>query len=159
MEFSGKVSQKIELGEVVSVNVSAGGIPKIPQPQVAIETRGIVGDHQAHEKHRRPDRALSLWDIEILEQLCQEGYSIVPGAIGENILFKGVNVQGLSPGTLLELGSVVIKLEQPRKPCFILDPLSESLKDVIVGRCGYMASVLVEGKLLPGDPVKLVSSN
>ena len=144
------------LGEVVSVSLSAGGIPKLPQPSVTVVDRGIVGDHQAHEKHRRPDRALSLWDEELMRDLIREGYDIVPGAIGENILLRGVDVQNLSPGSLLEVGSVRIKLEQPRKPCFILDPIDVKLKDEIVGRSGYMASVVTGGEIRPGDVVRLI---
>lgn len=144
------------LGEVVAVNRSQGGIPKHPQPSATVIAKGIVGDHQAHEKHRRLDRALSLWDEEILQDLIREGYAIVPGAIGENILLRGVDVQHLTPGSLLEIGSIRVKLEQPRKPCFILDPIDVRLKDIIVGRCGYMASVVTEGEIRPGDVVRLV---
>jgi len=147
---------KLVLGEVVAVSLSEGGIPKIPQDSVSVIEKGIVGDHQAHEKHRRPDRALSLWDEEILQELCREGYNIVAGAIGENILLRGVDVQQMAVGTLLEIGDVLIKLEQPRKPCFILDPIDVKLKDVIAGRCGFMASVVFGGDVRPGDIVRLV---
>lgn len=144
------------LGEVVAVSLSVGGIPKLPQTSVSVVDEGIVGDHQAHEKHRRPDRALSLWDEEILHELCREGYDIVAGAIGENILLRGVYVQQLPVGSLLEIGSVLIKLEQPRKPCFILDPINVKLKDTIAGRCGFMASVVFGGEIRPGDVVQLI---
>lgn len=159
MNFAQPTVIKEVLGEVVSVNLSAGGIPKHPQPLVTVIERGIVGDQQAHEKHRRPDRALSLWDEELLQELVREGYEIVPGSIGENILLRGVDVQNMDPGTMLEVGSVLIKLEQPRKPCFILDPIDVKLKDVIAGRTGYMASVIKGGEIRPGDVVRLIQFN
>jgi MOSC domain-containing protein YiiM len=56
-------------------------------------------------------------------------------------------VQSLPPGTLLEIGDVLLRLEEPRKPCYVLDAISPCLKDVIVGRCGYMASVLEGGMI------------
>lgn len=156
MNFDQSSVTKQVLGELVAVSLSEGGIPKHPQNSVEVIEQGIVGDHQAHEKHRRPDRALSLWDEEILQELCREGYHIVPGAIGENLLLRGVEIQQMTPGTLLEIGSVLVKLEQPRKPCFILDPIDVNLKDVIVGRCGYMASVVTSGEIRPGDVVRIV---
>ena len=159
MSAQWSTNSKQVLGEVVAVSLSAGGIPKLPQACVSVIGKGIAGDHQAHEKHRRPDRALSLWDEEILQELVREGYAIVPGAIGENLLLRGVDVQGMSPQTVLEIGEVTIKLEQPRKPCFILDPIDEKLKDVIAGRCGYMASVVKGGEIRPGDVVRLVPAS
>jgi MOSC domain-containing protein YiiM len=47
-------------------------------------------------------------------------------------------------------------LEQPRKPCYVLDAIDTRLKDVIVGRCGYMASILQEGTIRPGMRIKAV---
>lgn len=82
-----------------------------------------------------------------MTQLQGEGYQLYPGAIGENLTVVGLDVQRLSPGTLLEIGNVLLRLEQPRKPCYVLDAIDPSLKHVIVGRCGYMASVVREGMI------------
>jgi MOSC domain-containing protein YiiM len=80
----------------------------------------------------------------------------VPGAAGENLTVADLDVQSLPPGTLLYLGDVVLKLEQPRKPCYVLDAIDPRLKDAIVGRCGYMASVLKEGTIRPGMPIRVL---
>jgi len=115
-----------------------------------------MGDGRNHAKHIRPDRALSLWDHEILLQLVAEGFQLTPGAAGENLTVCALNVQQLSPGTLLRVGDVVLKLEQPRKPCYVLDAIDPRLKEVIVGRCGYMASVLRVGTLRPGMSIDVI---
>lgn len=138
---------------VISVNLSDGGIPKTPQPEVDVETSGILGDEHDHKKHYKLTRALSLFDEERMHELCEEGYELVPGAIGENITFRHLHVQEMQPGTILEMGEVIIRLEEPRKPCYVLDAVDDRLKDEIVGRCGYMASVVQEGKLTPGTLV------
>ena len=106
-----------------------------------VSSDGLQGDGRNHAKHIRPDRAISLWDHENLQQLVAEGFQLTPGAAGENFTVSGLNVQQMPPGTLLRIGDVVLKLEQPRKPCYVLDAIDPRLKDVIVGRCGYMASV------------------
>ncbi len=132
-------------GNLVAVCVSSGSIPKRSVDGARVTTNGLEGDEHAHDKHNRPDRAVSLFDWEILTQLQGEGFHLYPGAIGENLTVSGLHVQHLPPGTLLEIGNVLLRLEQPRKPCYVLDSIDPSLKDVIVGRCGYMASVVREG--------------
>lgn len=140
---------------VVAVCISAGGVPKRPLLEAEVGVAGIRGDLHAHDKHNRPDRALSLFDVEILRQLVEEGFPLEPGTAGENITVEGLNVQKLQNGTLLQIGEVLIRLEVPRKPCYVLDVIDPRLKEAIVGRCGYMASVLQSGIICPGMTIRL----
>jgi MOSC domain-containing protein YiiM len=126
---------------------------------VRVTTDGLAGDGHAHAKHNRPDRAVSLFDMEILTQLQTEGFPLYTGAIGENLTVAGLHVQRMSPGTLLEIGDVLLRLEEPRKPCYVLDAIDPCLKDVIVGRCGYMASVVRCGVIEPGMEIVSVSKD
>lgn len=146
-------------GRLVAVCLSQGGIPKLPQPEVQVTVDGIVGDLHAHAKHNRPDRALSLLDVELLGQLTDEGFPLEPGAAGENLTIEGLNVQSLVEGQLLQAGDVLIRLEKPRKPCYVLDAIDPRLKEVIVGRCGFMASVVRGGTLRPGMTITVVPTN
>ena len=143
----------------VAVCVSRGSIPKHSVTGVRVTTDGLAGDGHAHAKHIRPDRAVSLFDLEILTQLQREGFPLYPGAIGENLTVAGLHVQGMSPGTLLEIGDVLLRLEEPRKPCYVLDAVNPCLKDVIVGRCGYMASVVQGGVIEPGMEIVSLSND
>lgn len=146
-----------DAGQVVAVCTSGGSIPKQPLAGVEVTTSGLLGDGHAHAKHNRPERAVSLFDLEILTQLQKEGFPLYPGAIGENLTIAGLHVQGLPPGTLLKIGDVLLRLEEPRKPCYVLDAIDPNLKDVIVGRCGYMASVKRGGLIEPGMNVAQLS--
>ena len=141
---------------VVAVSVSPGGIPKRAVAVGIVTHAGLVGDGRNHAKHIRPDRAVSLFDLEVLEQLVREGFPLKPGAAGENLTVAGLHVQEMEPGTLLQIGDVLLKLEQPRKPCYVLDAIDPRLKEAIIGRCGYMASVLSEGRVRPGAAVTVV---
>ena len=138
---------------VVAVCISRGGVPKLPQPKVRVTRMGLVGDGHEHEKHNKASRAVSLLDEEIIQQLRSEGYDLVPGSIGENVTLRNVNVQDMSPGTILTFGQVRIRLEEPRKPCYVLDAVDPELKEDVIGRCGYMASVVEEGEITPGARV------
>jgi MOSC domain-containing protein YiiM len=143
------------IGRVVAVCASDGGIPKRALSDAEVIISGIRGDLHAHAKHNRPDRAVSLIDMEILSQLVAEGFQLEPGTAGENITVEGLNVQQLPGGTLLQIGDVLIRLEVPRKPCYILDAIDPRLKDDIVGRCGYMASVVKPGLIAPDMPIRV----
>jgi MOSC domain-containing protein YiiM len=144
---------------VMAVCISRGGIPKRPQKVACALIDGLVGDGRNHAKHIRPDRAISLWDYEILRQLVAEGFSLVPGSAGENLTVVGLHVQELPPGTILRMGNVLLKLEQPRRPCYVLDAIDPGLKEAIVGRCGYMASVLHAGTIRPGMRIEIISAS
>lgn len=144
------------LGMLAAVCTSPGGIPKLPLLQVHVTPAGLIGDGRNHAKHIRPDRAVSLIDRETLDQLRAEGFDVGPGIVGENLTVERLHVQALAPGTLLRIEQVVLRLEQPRKPCYVLDAIDPRLKEVIVGRCGYMASVLQGGPLWPGMSVRVV---
>jgi MOSC domain-containing protein YiiM len=143
-------TREAAIGKLIAVCVSPGSIPKRMVSVVRVTRDGLAGDGHAHAKHNRPERAVSLFDLEILTQLQKEGFPLYPGAIGENLTVAGLHVQRLPPGALLEIGDVLLRLEDPRKPCYVLDAINPSLKDVIAGRCGYMASVVRGGIIRPG---------
>lgn len=148
-----------ELARVIAISTSPGGVPKLPRAEAEVTLAGLCGDGRNHAKHIRPDRAVSLLDVEILRQLVQEGFPLEPGTAGENLTVEGLNVQAMPPGTILEIGEVVIRLEAPRKPCYVLDAIDPRLKEAIVGRCGYMASVIRGGTLFPGMAIHCLSSD
>lgn len=141
-------------GTLVAISISAGGVPKHPLDEAVITPDGVLGDHHAHEKHNRPDRAISLLDLETIHELNAEGFALDPGTAGENLTVEGLNLQELEPGTKLVIGEVVLRLERLRKPCYVLKTIDPRLEDAMQGRCGSMASVIQEGTLRAGFPVQ-----
>jgi MOSC domain-containing protein YiiM len=145
------------IGQILAVCISHGGVPKWPIETALVTANGIEGDQHAHAKHVRPDRALSLFDVELLRELVAEGFPLEPGTAGENLTISGLNLQQRTPGTVLQAGDVLIRLELPRKPCYVLDKIDPRLQEAIVGRCGFMASVLRGGTLQPGMSIQVLS--
>ncbi len=135
---------------VIAVCISNGGVPKRPLEAGTVTKAGVEGDGHAHAKHIRPERAISILDIEIMRDLVDEGFQLQPGTTGENLTVEGLHVQQMQPGMLLDIGNVTLQLEEPRRPCFVLDVIHPTLKEAIVGRCGYMASVVRGGTIRPG---------
>jgi len=133
-------------GTIVAVNISVGGIPKQNVEQAEVTPDGLVGDGHAHEKHHRAHRAVSVQDVELLDQLAAEGYAVGPGIMGENLTVRGLNVQRLAVGDRLHFeDGPVLELAEPRKPCYVLDAVHPQLKKAVVGRCGYLCRMVRSG--------------
>jgi MOSC domain-containing protein YiiM len=144
----------IAASQVVSVNISPGGIPKRPVPVGHVAALGIAGDGHDHPKHGGPLQAISLLDLEDLQDLRGEGFDVGPGACGENLTVTGIDVDGLAIGDRLRLsGGVELEITKQRKPCFVLDPISPDLKTAIDGRCGCYAKVIRDGEIRAGETI------
>lgn len=148
-----------QAAQVVAVCISPGGVPKKPQEAVGVVEHGLVGDGHDHDKHNKPHRAVSIQDLELLEQINLAGFDLRPGTIGENLTVRGLNVQSRLPGDRLQFdeGGPILELTEPRKPCFVLDEVDPRLQDAVIGRCGFLARVISGGVLRPGQTIELLA--
>ena len=147
---------------VHSLNTSDGGVPKLARESVAVRKTGLEGDRQRDlEYHGGPDRAVSLYSLELIEALRQEGHPIAPGTIGENLTLAGLDWKALRPGTRLEIGEVSIELTSHAAPC---QNIAGSFSDRMFKRVAekahpgwsrFYARVLKEGTLRVGDRVQV----
>lgn len=145
---------------VVSINISRGGIPKLPVDQVTIEEAGLVGDGHNHDKHYRPIQAVCLQDIEKLQELKSEGYPLDAGTTGENLTVRYLDVNSLQLGDQLEFTEgVILEISKVRKPCYVLDAIDPQLKTDIVGRCGMYAKVIQPGIVSVGERIEVKSNS
>ena len=82
-------------GRIFQLNVSNGGVPKLPVREALLTPDGLEGDRQAHPQiHGGPERALCLYALERILELQAEGHPIYPGSIGENITVCGLDWPG-----------------------------------------------------------------
>ncbi len=98
---------------------SRGGVPKLSIPEARVTTLGLDGDKQEHTKiHGGPERALSLFSLEVIQALQAEGHPIYPGSTGENVTISGLPWASLAPGMRLALGpEVIVELTRTATPC------------------------------------------
>lgn len=137
---------------VFSINISKGGIPKLPVKSVRITTAGLEGDGHNHAKHYDPVQAVCLQDWEELKLWSRDGMVLSPGQAGENLTVENLHVNRLPLGTILEFsGGVVLEISKIRKPCYVMDAIHPQLKDDALGRHGMYARVIVEGLLAQGE--------
>lgn len=147
--------------KVVSVHRSPGGVPKAEVAEALVESRGISGDDWAHPKyHGGPDQALLLIGSEVLAELGELGFTVFPGALGENVTTEGIDYRQLEAGLRMSLGEEVkIELTKLREPCRTLDVYNNAQAGRIQrrlkteGRGGWYARVLNGGMLRKGDRI------
>jgi len=148
------------------INLSDGGVPKLPVPSVVVHKTGAEGDRQRDLKHHGgPDRALCIYSLEIIMALQQEGHPIFPGATGENLTFAGIEWHTLQPGLRMKVGlNLEIEMVSFTEPCryikdaFIDGAFVRILQDRHPGWSRLYARVLTPGKIRVGDPVIVVNS-
>ena len=152
------MSHKKDLRYIVSINISSGGVPKLPVDSIYVSFSGLKGDGHNHAKHYDPIQAVCLQDIEQLEGLNLKGYSLVPGATGENLTVKNLYVNNFPLKTVLRFsGGVVLELSKIRKPCYVMDAIHPRLKEDTVGCHGMYAKVIQEGLLTAGETMDVIS--
>ena len=97
-------------GEVHSINVSSGGVPKSRVESAEIMKTGVEGDFNRFRDGRGgdTDRAVCIFSLELIERLKHEGHPIEIGSTGENLTIRGVEWESLSEGKHLEIGDVVL---------------------------------------------------
>ena len=135
---------------------------------------GVDGDAHAGAtvKHRsrvaqNPDqpnlRQVHLIGQELLDELTARGFRVWPGAIGENITTRGLDLLEIPLGTRLTLGeSAAVELTGLRNPCRQLDKFQPGLMAAVLGRdangglilrAGVMGVVIADGTIRSGDPI------
>ncbi len=148
---------------VFSINMSGGGVPKLPVPEAEVGTLGIIGDaHDDKENHGGPLQALCLYSVEALERLQAEGHPVVAGGMGENITFEGLDVSDLHPGNRLAIGPIEIQVTSYASPCKTIEG---NFKDGAFTRVSpkvhledsrLYARIIRGGHIRQGDPVEVI---
>ncbi|MFG2644960.1 MOSC domain-containing protein [Streptomyces sp. NPDC048370] len=110
-------------------------------------------------------RQVHLIHAELFDEVLGAGFEVAPGALGENITTRGVDLLGLPTGTRLHLGAeAVVEVTGLRNPCAQIDNYRHGLLKQVLGRdedgqivrkAGIMSVVLTGGEVRPGDPIRV----
>jgi MOSC domain-containing protein YiiM len=151
-------------GRIHRINVSRGGVPKLPVPEAHVLVEGLAEDAQADLRyHGGERRAVSLFSREVIERLVAEGHPIAPGSAGENLTVEGLDWSILRPLSRLRFDEgVELEVTSYCSPCskiapFLRDGRFERLSQKLhPGESRVYARVLREGTLRVGDGITLV---
>jgi MOSC domain-containing protein YiiM len=114
---------------------------------------GIEGDR----KGGNPNRNLNIMSYETLEALHEEGFSTLPGQMGEQIDIKGFDVGKLVTGDRLKIGdTAIVEVISHRTGCQRFEYIQGRTPQQAAGRMGVMAKVVTGGRIAVGDSVKFL---
>ncbi|MGY6637079.1 MAG: MOSC domain-containing protein [Erythrobacter sp.] len=141
-------------------------IAKYPRNEtVQVLPHGLAPDEQADRRHHGgPDMAIHLypmdhhawWETQIgAHELLRE-----PGAFGSNLAISGLTESDVNIGDRFRLGSALIEISQPRKPCWKIEHrFGQSgmvAKIVKSARCGWYFRVNEPGDVAAGDSLERI---
>lgn len=154
------------IGRIFSLQISSGGVPKLPIREAPVSALGLAGDKQRNRRfHGGPERALCLFPLEEIQRLQAEGHPIYPGSTGENVTLSGLEWSAVEPGACLQLGDeVLIQITSYTTPC---TNIAESFADGAFvrisqkqhpGESRVYARILKAGTLRVGQRAALVAA-
>lgn len=130
------------------------------QGRVAVQRQHLVGDGQAdRDNHGGLDKAVCAYPAEHYDHWRTKlGRDIAYGQFGENLTIQGLLEGDVAIGATLKVGSAVLQVTQPRKPCFKLGWQVQSAHFTKAflesGRLGFYLRVLTEGHVAAGDAME-----
>ena len=132
---------------------------------VHVGFEGVKGDHQGDRRvHGGPEKAVHYMPVEAYPLLTSRRPELadcfVPGSLGENLSGRGLTEDNVHLGDRYLIGTVVLEVSQPRRPCWKIDHRfgTEGLVPLIneLGCPGWYFRVLTPGELAAGDKMELV---
>ena len=145
-----------------------------------VEGLGIEGDAHSGKtvKHRsrvatdptQPNlRQVHLIHAELFDELAEKDFAVVPGAMGENITTRGIDMLNLPKNTILKIGaSAKIQITGLRNPCSQLESIKKGLMNAVldkdeqgnlIRKAGIMSIVLQGGDIFVGDEILIQLPN
>ncbi len=155
-------------GRILQLNISNGGMPKLPILQGEITAQGLSGDVQRNRKyHGGPDQALLLLTQEAIEEIKGLGFAVYAGALGENLTVSGLDRRQLRAGQRLRAGQAIIEITKLRQPCRHLDVYGTGIQAAVYskkvlpgdgpwGLAGFYCRVIQPGPVFPGDIIEVI---
>lgn len=161
----------IKIGKVQTLTFADGSIyesaiRKQPVKSVKIHTLGAEGNDVGLKKHHGGiDKALFFMSddsFDELNRLLGKHFSYMETATyGENFVVSGLNEDNVCIGDRYRIGSTIVEISQPRKPCERLSKNTEheETRDIVyrTGLSGWYVRVIEKGEIHQGDDVQLIA--
>ena len=134
--------------------------------RVQVLPHGLAPDEQADKRHHGgPDMALHLYPLDHhgwwRDQIGPHELLDQPGAFGSNLAVRGLTDDMVHIGDRFRLGSAVVEISQPRKPCWKIEHRFGQpgmvARIVASARCGWYFRVIETGEVAAGDTIERIS--
>ncbi|AIB44996.1 hypothetical protein H733_0175 [Haemophilus influenzae CGSHiCZ412602] len=161
----------IKVGQVETLTFSDGSqyesaIRKKTVPSVKIHSLGAEGNDVGLKKHHGGvDKSLFFMSADSfneLNTLLNKDFSYMETATyGENFVVSGLNEDNVCIGDRYQIGSTILEVSQPRKPCERLskNTENENTRDIIyqTGLSGWYVRIIETGIIKQNDELKLLA--
>lgn len=140
-------------GELIAICRSENkGTQKAPVDEGSLlRGFGLEGDAHGGNWHRQ----ISLLSDEDVDGMRGKGLKLAPGAFGENLVTRGIDLLELEIGRRFRVGDrAVLQVTQHGKKCHSRCPIYYQAGDCIMPRRGIFARVLRSGTVRPGDRIR-----
>jgi MOSC domain-containing protein YiiM len=143
-------------------------IAKYPrEDRLQVLAGGFAPDEQADTRHHGgPDMAVHLYPLDHhafwRERIGAHDLLGQPGAFGSNLAVRGIAEEDVHIGDRFRIGSALVEISQPRKPCWKIEHRFGH-KDMVAAivetaRCGWYFRVLEPGDVAAGDMLERVGT-
>lgn len=147
-------------------SVSTGIFKEPVAGRLMLRALNLDGDRQADlSVHGGPSKAVYVYPSEHYDYWRREmpGMALPWGMFGENFTSAGLFESELNIGDKLRVGSAIVRVTEPRMPCYKL-ALKFGRPDMVrrflaSERTGFYLAVLREGMVGAGDPIELMESS
>ena len=133
----------------VCISPAKGTVKRPIEKGVFIPGFGIENDAHAGKWHRQ----VSLLSGDSVDAFNRTGADVRDGDFGENLLVEGIDLKSLPVSSLLQAGSVTLRITQIGKECHSDCEIRRRTGDCIMPREGVFAEVLTGGEIRPGDTI------
>ena len=143
------------IGKLVGVYVGS----RKGEGKTSVESAELVAGHGLRgDSHagRDPDRQVSLFAIETLREIQNEGFEVPAGSLSANLFTENIGLDSLKPGARLRIGEAVIEIAEARKPCRSITKIDNRLPKRLFGECGQVGRIIKDGVARVGDEVEIM---
>jgi MOSC domain-containing protein YiiM len=128
--------------------------------KTSVESAELIADHGLRgDSHagRDTDRQVSLFAVETLRAIRNEGFDVSAGSLNANLFTENIDLNSLNPGARLRIGEAIIEIAEERKPCRSITKIDNRLPKRLFGQCGQVARIVKSGVARVGDEVEIMN--
>jgi molybdenum cofactor synthesis domain-containing protein len=142
------------MGKIKAISISENkGTRKNNVNKVnVIDQFGLENDAHAGKWHRQ----ISFLAEESIQKIIDAGLNVKAGDFAENITTTGIDLCGLSVGSILQIGNLEFVISQMGKICHKRCAIYFQAGDCVMPKEGIFAVVKGDGEIKVGDEIKVV---